>query len=77
MPDHVGDRGAAHLDPGASRSPHIKHERAFPRKPSQQEACQVGGVNAVPLLVTVADVGSGKIVTDSDRRAGGFLRMVE
>jgi hypothetical protein len=21
MPDHVGDRGAAHLDPGASRSP--------------------------------------------------------
>ena len=26
MPDHVGDRGAAHLDPGASRSPTYQPE---------------------------------------------------
>jgi hypothetical protein len=47
-----------------------------PRKPSQQEGCQVGGTNDAALLVRVAEVSQGRRVTDSDRRAGG-VRVFE
>jgi hypothetical protein len=42
-----------------------------PRKPSQQEGCQVGGTNDAALLVRVAEVSQGRRVTDSDRRRRG------
>jgi hypothetical protein len=57
MPDHVGDRGAAHLDPGPSRSP------------TYQADSEVGRPTAVPVPHLVHPVRHG--VMQSPRWPGG------
>ena len=62
-------------DRTSSRSPWLAAmSTKFRGNHRNRKVVKSAGMNDVALLVTVAEVVAGRRATDSDRRAGGFLR---